>query len=225
MDSKVLEDLIRTVEAWPVRPGDVVPAGEPEVSAFEEEHGLRFPLDYRWFLLNHAGADMEGYGQVFVPRSRQGTLVAGDPTEFYQTVAARWIPQEMERHRVWQFDLVDPGVDSPWWAKQIPIHPYRHDKLYCLDFHYDADAPPVIKIDYGDVESDFYHPPVHGGWATYVAPSFAEMVVNQMRTFRHDYPDVLPSDVDLTPYKHADAAGEWREAFRKYLGQFHELAD
>jgi len=217
-------EMKQKIELWPVRPSERSPADEAQVAMFEDENGLVFPVEYRWFLLNYAGGEIEGEAHVFVPSRRNGLVVKGYPEAFYRSVSLAEIGEQMKRHPVWDLDLVDPGAESPWWTRQIPIHPYMHDTLYCLDFHYNAAAPPVVRIDYGEAHKSLEAGPAHLGWVNYVAPSFAEMVVNQMEILSFDDAP-LPMDEDQTPYAWAEEAETWRSSLREYLGRYHQLSD
>ena len=215
------EHLEREIDRLGLRSA-TVRGDESDIVALEERLGCALPEDYRWFLLNHAAGVLDNFLVVAVLKPARHERPADfDQPTFYNATPAREILDEQAVGDFWDLPLLDPGAEPSWSSLLVPIHPFNHNSLYALDLRHSRTDPPVILVNYDDVEPDVYAPPLTLRWARYVAPSFTAMLglakISSGERFEfEEYP------IDITTYR--EQLIDWEDGFINYLSNWHEVA-
>lgn len=225
MEIDALESLIMrsglTRRADEVRPYSQ-PITDQDLDEFQRLVGAQVPAEVRYFLTRHGG--FRGAWTMFrTPVGTKGGQVVWSNIGRHVSSVADADGLRDRSHLIdcfKQIDYPEAGLLRPveeliedYVMRLLPLSLRGvGEPVLCLDFRYDADRPPVVRVQWSELGA-----PDLREWGEFVAVDFVDFL-NQCGVYGDD--EEPWADEPITPYPHATAFSEWSDWFYDYLAQW-----
>lgn len=185
------------------------------VAAWEERTGFVLPADYRESSLRFAGFQFgEGVRPVTVNKS---AMLVAHSVDFFLTVQfddearAHTVDRDVPYvHELFERSEYQASV-SDWRFDLVPIAGHSSFGLWCLDYRFDRQNPPVI---YADAQTEWDGDRWTFAGLTYGADSFCDFV------YGIEYPDAETGEYPTTLYVTGERSArevDWIDCRQRWL--------